>query len=175
MGAVESRVSLLCWPSTAARYVLTEDRGVASNDVQHAIHLARCSRDGPLHSRRKNSNLWYSDWHGRLRRKSVSSLLCFKFGGKTKIEKWNWYGNREKRSSIFHEIESWFFYRRDSTHYGRYTIIIINTTIYLQFSYMQLIKFILYICNVYYRILFLNSVKGNSKDTFHIFVDIFSG
>lgn len=62
-----------------------------------------------------------------------------------------------------------------TTHYGRYTIIIINATIYLQFSYMQLIKFILYICNVYYRILFLNSVKGNSKDTFHIFVDIFSG
>lgn len=166
MGAVESRVSLLCWPSTAARYVLTEDRGVASNDVQHAIHLARCSRDGPLHSRRKNSNLWYSDWHSRLQRKSGFLSSLFQIWRKMKMEKWNWYGNREKRSSIFHEIESWFFYRRDSA---------VNATIYLQFSYMQLINFILHICNVYYRILFLNSVKGNSKDTFDIFVTIFSG
>lgn len=54
-------------------------------------------------------------------------------------------------------------------------IMAVSATIYLQFSYMQLINFILYICNVYYRILFLNSVKGNSKDTFDIFVTIFSG
>lgn len=162
MGAVESRVSLLCWPSTAARYVLTEDRGVASNDVQHAIHLARCSRDGPLHSRRKNSNLWYSDWHSRLRRKSVSSLLCFKFGGR-----WKW---RNETGTVIGRRDRVSFMRLNLGFSIAETrpIMAVNAAIYLQFSYMQLIKFILYICN---------PVPQQCEREFqgHIFVTIFSG
>lgn len=76
-------------PAINRRYVFTVDRGVAFNDVQHAIHLARCSRDGPLHPPRKNVNLRYSWWlcsSARTSSKSLSSLFSKEKIGKD-IEK----------------------------------------------------------------------------------------